>query len=373
MFNKDPNIKASLAPEPSDTTTSNVATPRDLLESLNDAIQLLPGSEKDAYVEALRIAPTLVQAESNPMLFIRHENFNVWAAAKRLAAYWTMRKELFGDTGFLKPIHLTGDAALTPPDVAVLETGAVCLLPKISSSGQRVLWWDREKLSNTQLRESVSRMRAIFYIIQIVMADEDDGDDDATTTAKSSKKSSDGLRGSKKSETSPGLVVLANFPSNYGLQSDFDFTQRIARMIRTGFPVTISAIHFVWMSQSRTQMIITGVANMTIQLLGQFFPFVSLIHTGTTMKEIQGKLREAGFEKRNLPTKIGGNWKDEKFEQFKRRRRKFEEEMFLSDDEKLQRKRQVNMIHSRQKRERRKIEYEVLQEQSDQLLQQMRN
>lgn len=55
---------------------------------LDDAIGMLPAPEKDAYLEVERLAPDLIEAESDPYLFLRYDEFNAWAAARRLVAYW---------------------------------------------------------------------------------------------------------------------------------------------------------------------------------------------------------------------------------------------------------------------------------------------
>ena len=56
---------------------------------------MIPASAKKEYLEALRLAPRLIQTESDPIKFLRCEDFNPWTAAKRLVLYWEYRKWLF--------------------------------------------------------------------------------------------------------------------------------------------------------------------------------------------------------------------------------------------------------------------------------------
>jgi hypothetical protein len=86
-------------------------------------------------------------------------------------------------------------------------------------------------------------------------------------------------------------------------------------------------------------------------------------HRGSNLDELVQSLKQHGFSKRTLPVCMGGNWTDEHNQLFLQRQLRTEENRLLSEEEKLQRKRQVNRIHSRQKRARRRIEFEVLQEQ----------
>jgi hypothetical protein len=330
----------------------------DAVCSLNEAIKILPSDENTDYFEALRNVPSLVQSESNPLLFIQFENYNVWNAAKRITTYWRIRRDIFGDA-FLKPMHLTGSGALNAFDIKMLETGVLCPLPKTSTTNYPVLWWDREKLDEIQLQDLSSRARVLFYMMQVMMTDVEVVDDGYA--------SSDTKSATKKNERGPGFVMIANFPTRFGSKRDHEWTKKVAIIGKDVFALRTVELHLVIIPTNRAVLLLSGVVSITTHILSAILPSLPLVHTGTSIKEIQIKLRQVGFEKRNLPPKLGGNWKDEKFEQFLRRHRKIEEEMFLTTEEKLSRKRQVNMIHSRQKRERRKIEHEVLQSQCDEI------
>lgn len=332
-----------------------------LLRHLDDAVLLLPDNEKDAYLEALHLAPSLVQRESNPITFLRHENFNLWAASQRLVTYWRMRKEVFGPEAFLKPIHQTGSGALSATDIEILDAGYVRLLPKTAFNGRHVLWWDRDTLTPAQLRQRASRIRAFFYIMQLVMEDYGNTDEnEETSTSYNSRRNDD-------NESKLNLTVVANLTASLVISSDYNFSHQCTELTRQAFPINIAAIHLVSVPGNLASTIMTTSIGVVLQMCS-VFSHLALVHVGSTLRDLQQKLRAAGFDKRGLPPKLGGLYKEDKLEQFKRRRCKIEEEMFLSEVEKLSKKRKVNMIHSRQKRERRKIEYEVINEQAQKLM-----
>ena len=47
---------------------------------LDEAIDLIPLNEKQAYARALEVCPELVKKESDPVAFLRADNFNSWVS-----------------------------------------------------------------------------------------------------------------------------------------------------------------------------------------------------------------------------------------------------------------------------------------------------
>jgi len=77
--------------------------------------------------------------------FLRCEECDCWAAARRLVAYWRERKELFGNRA-LRPLKvLSGEGALTEEDLVLLRNGAKAILPK-DRIGRSVLLFDRSRI-----------------------------------------------------------------------------------------------------------------------------------------------------------------------------------------------------------------------------------
>jgi len=77
------------------------------LDAFEDALENLPPSEKLEAVAAKTVmCPELVQSETNPSLFLRREQYDPEKAAKRFAAYWKFRVDLFGNEKAFLPIIL---------------------------------------------------------------------------------------------------------------------------------------------------------------------------------------------------------------------------------------------------------------------------
>jgi hypothetical protein len=74
------------------------------------------------YFNACEIVPNLVRTESRITDFLRTEQQHVQKAAERLARYWKVRKENFGDR-WLLPMNQTGSGALTSEQIEVLRSG----------------------------------------------------------------------------------------------------------------------------------------------------------------------------------------------------------------------------------------------------------
>lgn len=94
----------------------------------HEAMASISDEDKAAYAKAVRQAPNLVEAESNPDLYLEYDSYDPWKAALRVANYWKTRVEIFGDRAFL-PLTITGDGAMSSEDVKVLRTGFFMVLP----------------------------------------------------------------------------------------------------------------------------------------------------------------------------------------------------------------------------------------------------
>lgn len=66
---------------------------------LEAALQDIPMEEKEAYLEAVARVPEIVEAESNFLLFLRSEDFNVWVSTCWNASNTTILCSLCGWAG----------------------------------------------------------------------------------------------------------------------------------------------------------------------------------------------------------------------------------------------------------------------------------
>lgn len=95
---------------------------RMLEEQVYESLYLLEDEVISEIQEALWFAPTLVLRETRAIDFLRTEDFHTLKAARRMALYWQLRKELFEDR-WLLPLNQTGAGALTADQVELLRTG----------------------------------------------------------------------------------------------------------------------------------------------------------------------------------------------------------------------------------------------------------
>jgi hypothetical protein len=108
---------------------------------------------KVEYMEALRVCPEVVETESAPLLFLRRENFNYWAAALRLVSYWKLRKEAFGADAFL-PLQLKLSPASGTRscfDVSQVPTLEVLSVLPPDERGRSVVCFDASRLNDIAL------------------------------------------------------------------------------------------------------------------------------------------------------------------------------------------------------------------------------
>jgi hypothetical protein len=131
---------------------------------MQEALRVVPLYEKEDYLKALEVSPQLVMTESDPLRFLRHQNFNAQTAAQGLARYWKRRREIFGERTFL-PMTITGDGALSAEDIEFINSGVVAFLPS-DVNGRTVICYDSSRRLEQHSVES--HLRAAFYYGQIV-------------------------------------------------------------------------------------------------------------------------------------------------------------------------------------------------------------
>ena len=93
-------------------TSNNVDDVRkSMLKLLDDTIEsCIPFYEKSGYLEAQVKCPQLILVETDPIMFLRYEGWNVWAAAQRIVKYWEWKRVGFGEhRAFLSLMDLSGN------------------------------------------------------------------------------------------------------------------------------------------------------------------------------------------------------------------------------------------------------------------------
>jgi hypothetical protein len=257
------------------------------LRELHVAIALAPYEDKIAYLEALEKCPELIRTESDPIMFLRRDNFDPNAATRRLFMYWTVRKENFLDKAFC-PLTLGPEGAMCREDIDLLETGFLCILPP-TRDGTSVLCVDYSRLQGLEgLPSTESRMRISFFLIKHMSAN-------------------------IKSQTE-GIVVLFRLNVMPKVSpAPFNLMQKI-------FPVWTKAFY---VANSPDEVDATSfVATLlprVVSFLGSWWNSdVAVPVFGSNRAEIATKLEVSGFERQHIPDTVGGTWVYKEFMDFLR-------------------------------------------------------
>lgn len=324
-----------------------------LLGELFGALHLLPPQDKADFLHAQRLVPERIARESPPLRFLRFEKLDFWAAARRLAKYWERRHQLFGDR-WLLPMNQTGEGTLTRDDINVLRSGFYTLLPN-DADGRPVLCGHPSRRGD---HSRLPRLRLAFYVWSIVSE-------------------------SEKAQTE-GCVVLAVLQ-----KPTLDKVVRECReLVMETLPLKVHRLHLVYPPlDSHKHSFLQSLAPLCLKLFGHLLEGVATVHVADTADELVAKLGQHGLSRRGIPQDLGGDWEYELFHQWcelrmcyewelpvvgARRRADDDEELIhvpsyralarseLDEDEQVERKRRLNVLHSRRKRERSRVEQEVL-------------
>jgi len=108
-----------------------------LVDLMRAKLEKIPKEKKQALMEAQRQCASEEFSDKRLERFLRCEGMDVEKAAQRFVNYWESRRELFGEEKYLMSMTLSGAVC---DDLAALEAGWLCLLPKLDASGRQLLY-----------------------------------------------------------------------------------------------------------------------------------------------------------------------------------------------------------------------------------------
>mmetsp|Transcript_18134 Transcript_18134/g.42815 ORF Transcript_18134/g.42815 Transcript_18134/m.42815 type:complete len:631 (-) Transcript_18134:61-1953(-) len=342
-----------------DQKMAAVPNMKEALEQLEDAVQKLPAEEKEAYLNAKKKAPELVERESNPRWFLQFAQYDTQQAARRLASYWKLRCAFFEERAFL-PMNQTGEGAITKNDILVMSTAYWTYLPR-DDEGRTVLFNDYSWLATDS---PSSRIRNLFYMQHVLMQNE-------TTVEK-------------------GCVVIL-----FLSQATLDVLSAntingvsVANVWNDAFPFRISSL--ILIPKNKKQAFIKEA----LPIVNEYFDktwlvakenrcFVQYHNQDQLLRTLR---RSHGLQQESLPEILGGSFSLENFIMWQERQIRVEWELplgqldafeygeysakplnQLSSQEKIERKRRYNILHSRRKRRRDRVEADVVNKQVEKL------
>jgi len=352
---------SSLATDPTRSVSAPTPSPEFALQHFYDALDLIPSVEKEAYELAkMKCKGKVMESESGPRVFLRACDNNPWEAARRMVDYWAERVAIFGDRAFL-PLMLGGEGALSKEDEEILDTGCVQLLP-VDKSGRSVVFLDRSRLKPEMCYNTSGRLRVFFYVLHKAVHTSDN-------------------------ESCHRIVILALAVKPPQMGYDFEFPRRCLRLPGC-MPMKIDEIHMLTLpSASGTGRLMQMVVRTAVSMLQYFGQLVTIHHGSTSSTEdsdgeteenggvpdftcrdnLVRQLRRHGLVKKGLPEAIGGTFRRSNFEHWCKRQLRDEQATFWTKEQLTQRRRSVNNVHSKQKRLRRRQEFESLKNSVDSL------
>jgi len=311
--------------------------------SFDAAMTQVHSTKRIAYGEAcLRVTdPVVWKDEANPELFVRVEKGDTMKAVKRMASYWNLRSEVCNKKRFLT-LSQTGEGALGRKDLAALGSGFVTLLP-LDDRQRSVIWIDSLRLPD-EASSSDCINRCLLYMFSLLT--ENTVSQDA------------------------GVVILYRIDTPLFGAFDKDVLERIVSCL----PLKVAAFHFVGLKKHVQDASIPNAS----------FADNNFTHVCETPAEICQSLSGHGIEKEALPKYAGGTWAYSKFVQWQELRTRVEwnvplglsgrenaESSFpaikafelLGPNEKAERTRRLNVIHTRRKRDKMRVDADLLEEQ----------
>lgn len=309
----------------------------------------LPKNDITAIVDAaIHAPPSIWHEECNPCAFLLTDEFNVYLAANRLVGYWKLRSSVFRENKY-KPMHQTGEGALKrKSDVVTMDTGFVKLLPD-DSRGNPVFFIEPTRLDATHSVQRV--MRCLFYMFTLL-----------------SENPKSQLTGAK-------LIFHVSSTSKDDSKDSIDLiVLDLVKELSESMPVKIKEWHVV----------LEGVGAVGTDVLLDRLNMGRNVYihdlTSFSKEEMLARLEKFNFRKQGLPRCLHGSWGEIQFNQWQELRSRIEWKVPLGlcggkdcatfpamkayelDDDKAERVRRLNILHSRKKRTRQLMEKTLLEE-----------
>jgi len=264
------------------------------IQGLIDAIAVLPNEQRAAYDQAVLTAPRLVEMETPSDKYLRACEYDFWAAAKKLCAYWQYRLEIFGSRYNL-PMDLSGEGALREEEVDLFKRGVAFVGP-VDGFGRAVFTFERENFEADWIDPGDVKLKVIFYMLHVLAEQE--------------------------AAVSNGFVAIIACETEKHAKSAPD--GKPMKLVKSEIiPVRIRAMHLISFGASST----TGRAlNLMLSFMKtwSFLHFRVRMHTFETNGTILSDFGEYGLSSIHLPERAGGSvdpkkWAEERIEIDKKR------------------------------------------------------
>jgi hypothetical protein len=262
----------------SNTARQIPASVVDARSQLEQALRRIPEDDKASYLEAVRVAPHLVETECDPIRFLRVEGGNAAKAAARLCMYWKKRTQLFGKRAFLSLRDCSGSGALDEAAVKILERGSPVQLPD-DAKGSPVFCLDPSRLQDGLKTPGNARLQVMFHVLDKV--------------AESNPVSQ--IRGAI-------LLRVANEPS-----WDRNKAGKATAILEQAIPIKIKVIRILCVPPPGAMRIFEQTALPLLQkVFAEIWGDRAQVHLASSPAHLAQQLEATGLRKPGLPLCCGG-------------------------------------------------------------------
>eukprot|EP00545_Synedropsis_sp_CCMP1620_P000948 CAMPEP_0119014106 /NCGR_PEP_ID=MMETSP1176-20130426/9357_1 /TAXON_ID=265551 /ORGANISM="Synedropsis recta cf, Strain CCMP1620" /LENGTH=311 /DNA_ID=CAMNT_0006967245 /DNA_START=25 /DNA_END=960 /DNA_ORIENTATION=- len=242
----------------------------DSLALFVEELEAIPNEEKEMYLQALKRCPIIVEQESDPIRFLRAEDYDAQKAAVRLAKYWEARVDLFGeDRAFLR---MALDGVMAADARLFQELGdANHMLPR-DERGRAVYFTDKNRSTNERLSNS-EQLRLFWYQVHAEL-------EDASVQQK-------------------GFIMLGNVKMTKLSHFNRAFTRAEFVHIRQILPMKLRAMHGCNPPSLVSQLILPAVK----LLIGKSLRLRCIMHAPSNLPQA---LLKYGLKEEHIPASVGG-------------------------------------------------------------------
>jgi hypothetical protein len=315
--------------------------------------------------DALSAAPELVKSETPwEQLMFRNQCAHRPALAQA-DCWWRLRRELFGTKSWLKPMTQTGEGALSRKEISFLRSSeCIQWLPQ-DAKGRSVMYLDIVEALSIACREPTDHvvlLRCLYYAIHVVETDH-------------SRRAKNSASASKSTLVLVSPDRCTSVPIDSFLERHRGFCRTMQHIWRSA-PLVLAGIQLLPISTQdpSCQRLSNSINRIGAHELYGAQAFRNCCTPFFMRHESFDTLSQHGLTAKNLPTSVGGNFGRLQFSQWLELRVRYEWcvpagtrnkallDMFyfshvkplseLSGDELAERKRRMNILHTRRKRDR---------------------
>eukprot|EP00521_Asterionellopsis_glacialis_P008381 CAMPEP_0195286304 /NCGR_PEP_ID=MMETSP0707-20130614/3810_1 /TAXON_ID=33640 /ORGANISM="Asterionellopsis glacialis, Strain CCMP134" /LENGTH=369 /DNA_ID=CAMNT_0040345925 /DNA_START=350 /DNA_END=1459 /DNA_ORIENTATION=+ len=252
-----------------------------LLAQMDQALEVI--QEKESYELGVFSNPDYLESEKFRTMFLRSDNYNPQAAAKRMVLYWDRKVNLFGVDKAFRPLRIPTD--FQPQDETAAANGGFRLLPDRDEAGRAIIFSYRRYYDNRHDRID-SMLRLFWCIAHAALDDPEEGDD----------VQKDGIVGI----TANGMDDIAADSMLQACSNHLQFYTVFYNDLLHVLPVKVAGIH-MFAPNPWVKLLIEHV----LKLQGPHIRARLQIYDGTTEENLEN-LEDYGITPDMVPAELGG-------------------------------------------------------------------